>query len=109
MAMNNMMMADGGGSGGYGTKVDWIKLKEVGTDTVSYAQNDISSKIEELKNLKSQTVWEGEDKDKVMQEYDNLMNDLQKLAQMIAKYGAFTIGVADTYQNASTKIKNMMS
>jgi hypothetical protein len=90
------------------TKVDWIKLKEVGTEAVNYAQNDISTKIAELKELKSQVVWEGEDKDRVMQEYDKLMNDLQALSQMIAKYGTFLIGVAETYQSASTKIKNIM-
>lgn len=108
--LNNMtMMSDGGGVGvGNSTKVDWIKLKEVGTDTVNYAQNDIANKITELKDLKNQVIWEGEDKDKVMQEYDKLMNDLQNLSKMIAKYGTFLIGVSETYQSASAKIKNIM-
>ena len=86
--------------------VDWNKLDELGTELVSYAENDITNQINLIMELKNQVTWEGSDAESSMQGFVKFMTDMQKMAQATKQYGLFLRGVSEKYKQTSNKIRN---
>lgn len=86
--------------------VEWNKVDELGTELITYSENDLTDQINRILELKNQVTWEGADADSSMQGFTTFMNEMQKLALATKQYGLFLRGVAEKYKGTSETIKN---
>ncbi|MBO5375509.1 MAG: hypothetical protein J6A52_01500 [Bacilli bacterium] len=86
--------------------VDWNKLDELGNELIMYADFDLTNQVNLIMNLKNSATWEGDTAVEVMQEFTNLMQQVQKMILATKKYGLFLKNVADKYKQTNNKVRN---
>lgn len=84
--------------------LDELELRE--QELVSYSENNIKNKIEELKELTNGFVWEGKAHNSYVAGYNKRINKLLELNEGMTKIGKFLFSVKDSYQDANNKINN---
>ena len=88
------------------TLVKWGPLQDSGDRLINYADNDIRGQLNKIKSLRSRVTWEGADGEASLQGFDNFLDEMQKLADAIRKYGQFLGATAQEYQHTSGTIQN---
>ena len=86
--------------------VDWNKLDELDNELIMYADFDLTNQVNLIMNLKNSATWEGDTAVEVMQEFTNLMQQVQKMILATKKYGLFLKNVADKYKQTNNKVRN---
>lgn len=86
--------------------VDWNKLDELGNELIMYADFDLTNQVNLIMNLKNSATWEGDTAVEVMQEFTNLMKQVQNMILATKKYGLFLKNVADKYKQTNNKVRN---
>lgn len=86
--------------------VDWNKLDELGNELIMYADYDLTNQVNLIMSLKNSATWEGDTATEVMQEFTNLMQQVQNMILATKKYGLFLKNIADKYKQTNNKVRN---
>ena len=82
------------------------ELEEVSGELISCSQNDITNKIEELKQATNNFVWQGMAYDSYMRGFNIKINDLSRMNEGLTKIAKFLLQVGENYNNTNEKINN---
>ena len=81
-------------------------MYDLGEKLSSYENKDIREQIQKMRELRKKVTWEGSDADVSLQGYDEFVNEMEKLAQGVDRYGEFLKHASDEYKQTRTAIKN---
>ena len=87
-------------------KVYLDELDEVSSELISYSQNDIANKIEELRLSTNNFVWQGQAYNSYINGYNLKIDELVKMNHGLTSLAKFLALVKENYGNVNEKINN---
>ena len=87
-------------------KIYLDELEDKGKEIISYSKNDIASKIEEMKLLTNNFIWDGIGYNSYIEEYNKVINKLEILNNNLTTIANFLLMAKDSYSESNSKIEN---
>lgn len=87
-------------------KVYLDEIEEESKELIDYSKVNIANKIEDLRKLPSNFVWEGLAREKYVTGYNNRVNKLSELNDNVCKIAQFLLRVKEDYNGANQRIEN---
>ena len=88
-------------------KVYLDEVENKANELVNYSKNDISLKIEDMKNLTDKFIWKGQASESFISGYKNKINKLAELNNKMSKIAEFLFTVNSGYQETNERVNNM--
>lgn len=85
-------------------KVYLDELEPKAQELINFSQKNIKEKIDELKLLTNDFVWQGKAHDSYIRGYNNRINKIEELNNNLTKIANFLLSVKDNYHNVNEKI-----
>ena len=88
------------------TKVYLDELEDIGSELVSYSENNISNGVEELKVATNNLIWQGPAYNSFITGYNTKINELVKMNESLTKIARFLLIAKDNYSDTNARINN---
>lgn len=87
-------------------KVYLDELESTGNELVNYSQNNIASKIEELKQTTNNFEWQGLAYNSYINAFNTKINKLIRMNNNLVNLAKFLLSVEENYDNTNKRISN---
>ena len=87
-------------------KVYLDELESIGNELVNYSKNEISSKIDELKNLTNNLEWNGMGYETFIEGYNNRINKIIEWNDNLTRMASFLLTAKDDYTDTNENIES---
>lgn len=87
-------------------KIYLDELEDISSELISYSENNIANKIEELKQTPNSFIWQGPAYNSFITGYNTKINELIKMNNGLTSIAKYLINVKESYGNANSRIDN---
>ena len=87
-------------------KIYLDEVRATGEELIQFTKNDITSKIEELKLVTKDLIWQGQAYNNFIEGYNAKIVKLEQMNDSLSNIANFLITVNDNYGETNRKIDN---
>lgn len=98
------MAFEAGSGGGTGSGISYNQgLSDDGQGLIKQAE-ELKAKLQDILALKNQVNWEGADKEAAMIKFESLINELNKVPEVVSNYGKFLTSASGIMSGAHSRV-----